>query len=250
VLIQSNRVIENRLRPSREMKAEFELGQFAQRCEERGELVSPQVWESGYVNNWHQGSAIMVGSPEQTEYVRILDNFVENAGQGIDIHADHVTVRGNMVVDAFVGMKAMHGSRCTLISDNHFSKNTLWAIGLMPGATSKLGNEDGDSIISNNIISEFGGGYAAWMWPPEDHTCAPIRLDCGQTADNPPIRNVVISGNVIQQSTGDGDAAAGRSSSTPRYKFALLIETGPGSPQQVIALNNQFPPGTEGVTNQ
>lgn len=75
----------------------------------------------------------------------------------IDIHADHVLVQGNMVIDSFVGMKAMHGSRYVLIANNHFSKSVLWAIGLMPGASSKVGNEDGDSIVTGNIDTGPGG---------------------------------------------------------------------------------------------
>lgn len=252
VLIRGNRVIENRLKATPEMKSKHQLGDFVKRNEQRGELVSARTWQEGYVNNWHQGSAIIVTSPEESRYIRVVDNYIENAAQGIDVHADHVTINGNTVVNAFVGMKAMHGSRYTLVTNNHFSKSVLWAIGLMPGSTSKTGNEDGDSIIANNIISEFGYGDAAWIWPPEHHTCVPIKLERGQLASNPPLRNVIVTGNVISQAYLDDDATASSDNALPpRYKWALLIDKGAGAPENVVVSNdNQFPPGTDGVTNE
>ena len=233
------------------MKEEHNLGTFVHRNEQRGELVSKETWQAGYVNNWHQGSAIIVTSPEQTRHIRLVNNHIENAAQGIDIHADHVIVQGNMVVNAFVGMKAMHGSRYVLIANNHFSKSVLWAIGLMPGASSRAGNEDGDSIISGNIISEFGYGEAAWIWPPDRHTCVPIKLERGQTRDNPPLRNVVISGNVIATRYANRTASSRQELAPPRYKWALLIDSGRGGPANVtVSDDNLFPPGTDGVRNR
>ena len=250
VLIQSNRVIEEFLQATPEIKEEYDLGTFVRRNEQRGELVSEQTWQAGYVNNWHQGSAITISSPEQTRYVRVINNHIENAAQGIDIHADHVLVQGNMVIDSFIGMKAMHGSRYVLIANNHFSKSVLWAIGLMPGASSKVGNEDGDSIITGNIISEFGYGKAAWIWPSDRHTCVPIKLERGQTAENPPLRNVLVTGNVIAESFSD-DSIAEQQRLPPRYKWALLIDAGPGGPINVtVSDDNLLPPGTEGVRNR
>ena len=284
VLIQGNRVIEELLHPTQAMKTEHQLGTFVRRNQHRGELVSEETWCAGYVNNWHQGSAITITSPEQTRHIRLVNNHIENAAQGIDIHADHVIVQGNIVVNAFVGMKAMHGSRYVLIANNQFVKSVLWAIGLMPGTASKPGNEDGDSIITGNMISEFGYGEAAWMWPPDQHTCVPIKLERGQSPDNPPLRNVLISGNVIAErivdDSIDGDAANGLGRPTgvrmsgcagrglrnaggtvvnttseqkaqpPRYKFALLIDSGPGSPINVtVSDDNLLPPGTDGVQN-
>ena len=62
-----------------------------------------------------------------------------------------ITVSGNIVINAFIGMKAMHGSRNVLITGNQFTRNSLWAIGLMPGAAANAENFDGGSIISNNL---------------------------------------------------------------------------------------------------
>ena len=249
VLIQSSRVIEEFLQATPEIKEKYELGTFVHRNERRGELVSEQTWQAGYVNNWHQGSAITISSPEQTQYVRVVNNHIENAAQGIDIHADHVLVQGNMVIDSFIGMKAMHGSRYVLITNNHFSKSVLWAIGLMPGAASKPGNEDGDSVVTGNIISEFGYGKAAWIWPSDQYTCIPIKLERGQTPKNPPLRNVLISGNVIAENHSD-DSTTQQQRLPPKYKWALLIDSGPGGPINVtVSDDNLFPPGTDGVRN-
>lgn len=235
VLIEGNRVIEQFLRATPEMKQQYQLGTFVKQNELAGTLVSKQTWESKYVNNWHQGSAIIVSSPAETQHVRLLNNHIENAAQGIDIHADHVTVQGNVVVNAFIGMKAMHGSRYTLITGNQFSKSVLWAIGLMPGAASEPGNEDGDSIIANNIISEFGYGDAAWIWPHEEHACFPIRLDRGQEPDDPPLKNVIITGNIISETRGNSASPV-----PPRYKMPILLEQGANGPQEIIITNNHF----------
>jgi hypothetical protein len=101
VLLQGNRILEENLRPTRETKDRHQLGRFSKRASTKGSLISQETWEAGYVNNWHQGSAILVTGPEETAYVRLLDNHIENAAQGIDIHADHVTVSGNFVVNSF-----------------------------------------------------------------------------------------------------------------------------------------------------
>ena len=89
-----------------------------------------------------------------SDLTRILGNHIENAAQGIDLHCDHAIVSQNIVANAFIGMKAMHGSRNVLISGNQFTRNSLWAIGLMPGAAANAENFDGGSIIAINIISD------------------------------------------------------------------------------------------------
>lgn len=240
VAIVGNRVIEERLRPTPDMKDRHRLGSFTKRNERKGPLISQAAWDAGYVGNWHQGSAILVSSPETTDLVRIADNHIENAAQGIDIHADRVIVTGNFVHNAFMGMKAMHGARHVLIANNIFSRNSLWSIGLMPGAAAHAGNTDGDSIIAQNIISEFGRGDAAWMWPDG----RPIRFDRGQMPDDPPLRNVLVIGNVISDPALD--PPEGDPPGAPRYDFAV---SGLRAAEGVVLENNLFPPGRRGVTD-
>lgn len=234
-LIEFNRVQEKHLRPTKEIRDEYRLGHFAKKNVEKPPGMNPDVWAAEYVDNWHQGSAILVTTPEVTRNTRILGNLILNAAQGIDLHCDHVTVSGNMVENAFVGMKAMHGSRNVLIIGNQFSKNDLWAIGLMPGATSKAGNTDGGSIIANNIISEFGYGDSNWVW---GNTRSPLRFDRGQIESNPPLTDVLVQGNVID------------SEGPPRFEYSVIIEHGTTAPKNLRFIGNMFTPGTSGICNQ
>jgi nitrous oxidase accessory protein NosD len=242
MLIQGNRVIENRLLPTVEMKEKFSLGKFVKKAADKPPSISQKVWEEEYVGNWHQGSAIVVTAPEVSDFTQLIGNYIENAAQGMDIHADHVTVAQNIVNNAFIGMKAMHGSRNVIITGNQFSKNDLWAIGLMPGAAAhpaadgkpETENVDGGSIIANNIISDFGHGHAHWMWG-DDHS--PFKFDTGQEPDDPPLADVLVQGNLVQ--------AIG----PPRYEYAIITPRGPDAPRCLHFSNNLLHPGTRGVAN-
>jgi hypothetical protein len=133
-----------------------------------------------------------------------------------------------------MGMKAMHGSRNVLITGNQFIKNCLWAIGLMPGAAANAENTDGGSIISNNIISDFGHGDAHWIWGDER---SPFKFDTGQQPDDPPLTDVIVTGNVVH------------SIGQPRYKYAVIIAGGPNTPRGMHFSNNLLPAGSQGVAN-
>ncbi len=235
-LIEGNHVTEERLRPTQEIKKKHNLGVFVKKNPVKGSIISQAAWEANYTDNWQQGSGIIVTAPEVSDLTRILGNHIENAAQGIDLHADHVTVSGNIIVNSFMGMKAMHGSRNVLISGNQFIRNCLWAIGLMPGAAAHPGNADGGSIVASNIISDFGEGDAKWIWG-EDR--APLKFDNGQQDDDPPLSDVVVTGNVVHH-TG-----------TAHYKYAVIIAdpNGPRGPRNMHFLGNLFLPGTAGVSN-
>ena len=176
----------------------------------------------------------MVTSPEVSDRFRILGNHIENAAQGIDLHCDHVVVANNVVLNSFMGLKAMHGSRNILIIGNQFTKNSLWAIGLMPGAAAHATNSDGGSIIANNIISDFGHGDAHWIWGNDR---SPFRFSAGQEPDDPPLRDVIVQGNLVWNN------------GNPRYSFAVILEGGPNAPSGIHFSNNLFPTGTQGVSN-
>jgi Right handed beta helix region len=236
ILIEANRVIEENLRPTPEIKAKHKLGDYIKKNPKKGSIVSQQAWDANYTDNWQQGSGIVVTAPETSDLTRLLNNHIENAAQGIDLHADHVIVSGNLVVNSFMGMKAMHGSRNVLITSNQFVRNCLWAIGLMPGAAANANNRDGGSIIANNIVSDFGEGDAKWIWGEER---SPFKFDNGQQPDDPPLSDVIITGNVIH------------STSKPRYKYAVIISNpaGPQGPRGLHFSSNLFPPGSQGVSN-
>ncbi|MEZ5385824.1 MAG: right-handed parallel beta-helix repeat-containing protein [Prosthecobacter sp.] len=233
-LVEGNRVIEDNLVPTPEIKAKHKLGDFVKKNAEKGAIINQQMWDANYTDAWQQGSAIVINAPEVNDLTRVIGNHIENAAQGLDIHADHVIVSQNIITNAFIGMKAMHGSRNVLITGNQFVRNSLWAIGLMPGAAANADNFDGGSIVSNNIISDFGHGDAHWVWGDER---SPIKFDTGQQPDDPPLVDVVITGNLIH--------CIGK----PRYKFAVIIPGGPNAPRGLHFSNNLFHPGTAGVCN-
>jgi hypothetical protein len=239
-LIEGNRVIEDNFVPTPEVKAKYKLGDYVRKNAVKGTIMNQQAWDSNYTDAWQQGSGIVVNAPEVNDLTRVIGNHIENAAQGLDIHADHVIVSQNIITNAFIGMKAMHGSRNVLITGNQFVRNSLWAIGLMPGAAAhpatedKPENADGGSIISNNIISDFGHGDAHWIWGDER---SPIKFDNGQQPDDPPLADVIITGNVIH------------SVGKPRYKYAVIIPGGPNAPRGLHFSNNLFHPGTQGVCN-
>jgi hypothetical protein len=91
-------------------------------------------------------------------------------------------------------------------------------------------------VISNNIISDFGEGDAKWIWGNER---SPFKFDCSNQPDDPPLTDVVITGNLIH-STGKS-----------AYKYAVIIDdpTGPRGPRGLHFSANLFPPGTQGVCN-
>ena len=234
-VIEFNQVQEFHLRPTKEIRDKYHLGSFSKKNPERPPGMNPQAWDAEYVDNWHQGSAILVSAPAVTRRTQIIGNQIINAAQGIDLHCDHVIVSGNIVENSFMGMKAMHGSRNVLITGNQFIKNDLWAIGLMPGATSAEGNTDGGSIISNNIISQFGHGDSNWVW---GNSRSPLRFDRGQIETNPPLTDVLVQGNLIDVE------------GTPRYEYSVIVEHGTTAPQGLRFIGNLLKPGTGGLCNQ
>lgn len=233
-LIEGNRVVEDNFVPTPEVKAKYKLGDYVKKNAEKGGVISQQAWDSNYTDAWQQGSAIIVTAPDKSDCTRIIGNHVENAAQGIDLHTDHVIVSQNIVTNAFIGMKAMHGSRNVLITGNQFVRNSLWAIGLMPGAGANATNTDGGSVIANNIISDFGHGDAHWIWGVER---SPFKFDNGQQPDDPPLTDVIVQGNVVY--------AVGE----PRYKYAVIIAGGPNAPRGMHFSNNLLHPGSQGIAN-
>ena len=245
-LIEGNTVVEEIFRPTEALKKEHQLGVWTKKNPTKGKLLSQETWDTGYTDNWQQGSGIVVTAPEASDLTRILGNHIENAAQGIDLHADHVIVAHNVVSNSFMGMKAMHGSRNVLITGNQFVKNSLWAIGLMPGAAAHPGqpdkpesaNADGGSVISANIISDFGHGDARWIWGDDR---SPFKFDTGQQPDDPPLADVIVQGNLLH------------CIGAPRYRYAVVIAgpiDGPKTPRGLRFHGNTLAPGKDGVANR
>lgn len=261
-VIQDCRVVENHMHPTPETKEKYHLGQFTKKNPVMGKLMKQKMWDAEYTNNWQQGSGIVINSPRNTTRTQLIGNQIENAAQGMDLHCDQIIVANNIVSNSFIGMKAMHGSRNVIITGNQFIRNDLWSIGLMPGTASGAShpahdkapaegpNNDGGSIIANNIISDFGYGDARWNWESGGAIC-PIRFTHAPLEENPPLTDVIVQGNIIYDSGKDMPLVNGEPKrEPPRYKFAVLIEPGsPNPPQGLHFFGNIFHPGTSGVCN-
>lgn len=267
-MVVNNRIIETRMLPTPELQAKYDLGKITKKNAQKGWHVSQEAWDMEYFNGWHQGSALVVNSGETGDYIQLLGNYIENAAQGVDIHGDHVIMADNIINNAFIGMKAVHGSRNLIISGNQFSKNDLSAIGIMPGTASHIAgrpaelsggrisgtiaNVDGYSLIANNIISDFGRGSAAWHYPPDTRGHGPIRLGSPGFAERGKslVREVLVLGNIIYDSGRDGVLKDGQTQvEHPNYQYAVRIAEGPDEPTGLHFSSNLFHPGTDGIAH-
>jgi hypothetical protein len=102
--ITNNRIIETVFRATKENRDKYDLGKVTVAPEKPGRYTPKGIKENPYTSNWHQGSAVFFG--EQGEGSVLSGNYIENAAQGFDIHADYVTITGNIVNNALVGAKA------------------------------------------------------------------------------------------------------------------------------------------------
>lgn len=283
VSLCGNRVIEDVMIPTPELKDRHQLGAFTHRDPVKGSGLTDEFWLGGYNNGWHQGSAIVlanvgtdplvqtnpfvapeldpVAANDTDHHFKVVGNYIENAAQGIDIHVDHVIVAQNIVRNSFMGMKAVHGARNVIIVGNQFIRSDLWAILLMPGTTSQRaeaavqgrparpGNSDGGTLVAHNVISDFGHGHARWVWEGADP--APIFLNFNRARpDLPPLTDVLLLGNLVHD-TGRDDilTSAGVRKVPPRYRFAVKVGEGPGGPRGLRFSANLFHPGTAGISN-
>lgn len=257
ISIQNNHVVERNIYPTKEIKEQYSLGQLTegQNPTKKGRLAPP----GDYANNWHQGSAIVVTSPESTSHVLVEGNLIENAAQGIDIHADSVTCANNIIDHAFVGIKCMHGSRNVIIMGNNVSHMDLWGLIMMPGTSSHPAEAATDerparganftrgNIIANNIFSDFGFGYEYFNW--EGSRGGVISLESGQLPENPVMTDVLIQGNIVYDTGRDQELENGAPVTIgPRYEYAVFITPEP-SPQGLVFRDNIFHPGRGGVSN-
>ncbi len=276
-LMAGNRIIENRILPTPELQKQYSLGKFVKKNAQKGARVAQQLWDSEYFNGWHQGAAIQITKGETTDYAQLIGNYIENAAQGIDIHGDHVVMSYNIINNAFIGMKAIHGSRNVIITGNQFVRNDLWSIQLQPGTASHAAfsveeaavngtdpvdpealtwsitrpgaNIDGHSVVANNIISDFGYGTAHWMWD-SDNT-APIQFNVSPAPErSPPETDVIISGNIVYDTGRDQVLVDGKPRvESPRYKYAVRVGDGQFAPRGLHFSDNVFHPGTAGIAN-
>ncbi len=250
IVIEDNRVVEEAVLPTAELKEAHGLGRLVEG--RRPTKKGPLAPQGDYANNWHQGSAIVVTAPEVSDFIRVAGNYIENAAQGIDLHADHVICSGNLINGAFIGVKSMHGSRNVLISHNNLSRIDLWGICLQPGTAShgpEPATDDGPArpanltagtIIGHNIFSDYGRGLEAFNWA--DASPHVISLQAGPLPENPPMTDVLVIGNIVydtERETGE----------TPRYAYAVFLD------ERLDAARfrfdgNLFRPGAKGLSSR
>jgi hypothetical protein len=63
-LIEGNRIIEDNLVPTPEIKAKHKLGDLCEKEPGQRRTLSQQAWDAGYTDNWQQGSGLIVTAPE------------------------------------------------------------------------------------------------------------------------------------------------------------------------------------------
>jgi len=267
-VIESNRVIEDRLLPTKENMEKYKLGELTVRPAEKAQLMPQEAWDTGYVSNWHQGSAIVVTSPRETSHTVIRGNYLQNCAQGIDIHSDHVLCANNIVDHGFMGVKMTHGSRNVIVEGNLLTHIDLWGILVNPGAASehavpardgapaKAGNHDSGILIASNQITDFGYGHEYWNWGGRHNGNGGygIFLMDKQLEENPNLSDILIQGNMVYDAGRDGVLVDGvLVQEGSRYQYALCIRYQPDSPhfpKNVVVGENLFHPGKDGVCNQ
>ncbi|MFM1919466.1 MAG: hypothetical protein RLZZ303_1100 [Candidatus Hydrogenedentota bacterium] len=266
-LIADNRVIEDRYIPAPELKESHRLGQLTDGNQplNPGELARG-VAKRGYVDNWHQGSAIVVTGPEHSRHTIIRGNLIVNAAQAVDLHCDYAVVADNLIDRCMIGVKATHGSYGVSVTGNTISGADLWGMVFNPGAASHGGeaakdgtaerawNGDAGLVISGNIIADYGHGNEYWNWggrEPDAPSSYAIAFFKGQLDSNPPYRDIVLSGNLV--------LSGGRALSPgtpPRYRYAVYFEGWheSGRRHETAAIDfeasgNRLHPGLLGVSN-
>lgn len=258
--IESNQIIEESLLPTEKIMKEHGLGKLVpgRKPDATPGELGKNVVAKGFASNWHQGSAIVVTGPEVSEFNSVLGNHIVNAAQGIDLHCDRTVVSGNMIHHCLIGLKATHGCQGLVLTGNLITNVDLWGILLNPGAASHAGSEekppnvDAAITINGNVITDYGYGNEFWNWGGREADrpgSYAIALYDGQLADNPPLRDVALTGNIVNdpgQETGE----------PPRYRYAVFVgswhgapEDSPNLPQGLTFAANRFHSGTMGVAN-
>lgn len=263
-IVRDNRIVEERLHPDPATQEAHRLGFLTEGKNPSVEgKLSKSVFQRGYVDNWHQGSALLVTGPAHSGDTLIRGNHIENCGQGIDLHTDRVICEGNVVRDAMIGIKGTHGCRHLLIADNLISRVDLWGIVLNPGTGSYAADEergenvDGGTVIADNLITDFGLGPNYWNWGGKQEdggNSFAIALYGGQLETNPPLADLVVTGNLVYNSAAVESASSEKKA--PRYRYAVYFgswngppEKDPTIPRNIHFQGNLFQPGRDGVSN-
>lgn len=241
VIVAHSEIRETRLRATAETKKAHDLGRLVdgRAPTRKGSFAPPE----DYAANWHQGSAIVVTSPVETDRILVTGNQIANAAQGVDIHADRVTFSDNLIAGAMIGIKCMHGSQNVVITGNNVSGCSLWGLVMLPGSAARRANSTRGNIVANNIFTDFGRGDDYHNWARTDSRRV-LSFEAGPDEDSPPLEDVIISGNLVY----DSEREEADPPSEPRYLHALYID--PRLDRRAFQVSgNLFHSGTRGERN-
>jgi len=262
IAILDNQIIENALLPNRKIFEKHGLGKLTNGAQptKLGDLGRRAV-DGDHVNNWHQGSAIVATSPMETSHLLIRGNRLVHAAQGVDLHCDDSIISENIIDHCMIGLKATHGSSNLILKGNLITHVDLWGIVVNPGASSSAGapaqenepakepNVDAGIIISSNIITHYGEGDEYWNWGGKHDdrgSSYAIAFMERQLPSNPLLRDILVEGNIVYDTSRDvGGAAPG----SAKYRYAVLIEKNSSSPEGIQFWGNIFHPGKSGISN-
>ncbi|MFO0944730.1 MAG: NosD domain-containing protein [Planctomycetota bacterium] len=256
------RIIERALIPTPEMVAKYRLGMLTEgRNPTRLGTLGKRAVDGDRVNNWHQGSAIVVTGPMESRRTILRGNHIENAAQAVDLHGDQVICTNNIIHRCLIGLKATHGCRNVILTGNLIAGVDLWGIVVNPGAASSKAKAAGDGepavgenvdaglLISNNVISDFGEGNEYWNWGGrhEDRGSSyAIAFLAAQLETNPPLRDVLVQGNLVYDSQRD---AAENARARPKYRYAVYVEPSQPPAEGLRFVGNLWHPGSSGISN-
>lgn len=251
LLLSRNSVVENHIRSDRDTKLQHGLGRLV---EGKYPTKKGQYAPSGdYVSNWHQGSAILVTDPEISSHILISENLIQNAAQGIDIHADQVTLSSNIIDHAFIGVKVMHGARNVIVANNIVSHSDLWGLVMQPGTAAHSGNQKerpsvppnvtSGNIITGNIFSDFGYGHDYHNWKDSDGRNV-LQFSVGPIDNAPVMRNMLVTANIVYDPGRDSESG----DLGPRYNYAVFLGS-KVNPAEIHFSGNSFHPGSKGISN-
>ena len=264
--ITDNQVVEEALLPTREVMEKHKLGALIEgrHPTKLGELGRHAV-DGDRVNNWHQGSGIVATSPTETSHLLIRGNRIDNAAQGIDLHCDQSIISNNIIRRCMIGLKATHGCRNLILSDNLITHADLWGIVINPGASSSAGqvangdvpatpvNVDAGIIIAQNIISDYGEGNEYWNWGgrhDDRGSSYAIAFLERQLPANPLLRDILVQGNIVYDTSRDQPVGMpDAQKAQPKYRYAVYVEKNSAQPGGIRFVDNILNPGMSGISN-
>ena len=176
-LIRGNRVREDRLVATPEVKRRYGLGQNTRKTRPGGESPAGGTGTGERPTTGCRGRRSSRLAGDDGLCTQVIGNLVEQAGKASTSTPTTSSSSQNIVNDALIGMKAMHGSKRVIVTresvpqehalEHRHDARPASLPARPPGVTGRHApaNVDGGSIIAGNVISDFGLGQTQWIWP-------------------------------------------------------------------------------------